>query len=105
MNKSIISGVVGSDPDIKIMSNNSKLARLDIRVSKEFIDGSGETAEKILWIRVEAWNKMADFVESSISKNDRVLIEGEWDIEKWIDDKGHPKIKFLINATMIEKLN
>jgi single stranded DNA-binding protein len=105
MNKSIISGIVGSDPEIKPMANGSKVARLDIRVSKEFIDGSGESAEKILWFRVEAWNKLADFVEATIFKNDRVLIEGEWDIEKWNDQDGNPKIKFLINPKSIEKLN
>jgi single-strand DNA-binding protein len=105
MNKSIISGVVGEKPEIKIMSNSAKVARFDVRVSKEFLNGSGEVVEKILWFRVEAWNHLAEFVERNIIKNDRVLVDGEWDVEKWNDENGNPKVKFLINPKTIERLN
>jgi len=104
MNKTIISGFLGADPIIKILANELKVARFDVAVSKKHKDRSGELVEKTTWFRVEAWGKLADVTEKILRKSDHVLVEGEFEVEKWKDSEGNPKIKYVINPVLIEKL-
>jgi single-strand DNA-binding protein len=74
INKVILVGNAGRDPDVQTTSNGSKVARLSLATSRRFPrDGSYE--ERTEWHRLVMWERLAELVEEYVRKGDRLYIE------------------------------
>lgn len=85
MNKVIVSGAVGKDPQIKESQNGMKIARYSLavrRVSKK--DGEQDCD----WISLIAFDKRADFVEKYVKKGTKLIVEGHISTGKYTDKDG-----------------
>lgn len=87
LNKAIILGRLGQDPDIK-KTNNSTVANLSIATSEKYKDKSGQMQEQTEWHRVTLWGRMAEIAEQYLAKGSLVLIEGKIQTRKWQDQSG-----------------
>lgn len=77
INKVILIGNVGIDPEIKVLSNDTKVAKISVATSESYNDKDGNKVEKTQWHTIIAWRWMADVCEKYISKGSKVYIEGK----------------------------
>ena len=77
VNKAIIVGNVGSDPDIRTMPNGNQVVNLSIATSYEWKDkNTGEKKEKTEWHRCVFFNKIADIAAQYVNKGSKLYVEG-----------------------------
>ncbi len=77
VNKVLLSGCAGSDAEIKVISENLKLARVNLAVNESFTNSAGEDVKKTNWFSLSFWNAKADIAEAKIKKGTRFSIEGK----------------------------
>ena len=90
VNKVILVGNLGRDPEIRHGQDGSKIVSLNVATSEQWKDrASGERREKTEWHRVVVFNdRIADVVERSLKKGSKVYIEGSLQTRKWTDQSG-----------------
>lgn len=93
VNKVIIMGNLGRDPEVRYTQSNQKIVHLAIATSERWRDKqSGEQREKTEWHRVVIFNEnLADVAERYLSKGRTVYIEGQLQTRKWQDQSGVEK--------------
>ena len=89
LNKVLLIGRLGSDPEIKQMVNGKNVARLSIATSNTWKDkNTGEKKEKTEWHRVVIFNEgLVNVVQQYVKKGSQVYIEGQLTTRKWRDEK------------------
>lgn len=90
VNKAIIMGRVGADPEIKSFNSGSKVANFRVATSESWKDKeTGEKKEKTEWHSVNAWGDgLVGAIESYLRKGMVVLVEGQIETRKWQDKDG-----------------
>ena len=93
VNKVILVGNLGRDPEIRSMPNGDRIANLSIATSETWRDkSSGERKEKTEWHRVVIFNdNIVKVVENYVKKGSTVYIEGALQTRKWTDQQGVEK--------------
>ena len=93
VNKVILVGNVGKDPEMRSMQSGGKIANLTLATSETWNDkASGERKEKTEWHRVVVFNeRVADVVERFVKKGDKIYVEGSLQTRKWTDQSGQEK--------------
>ncbi len=93
VNKVILVGNLGNDPDIKAMSSGSRVCNLSIATSESWKDrNTGERREKTEWHRVVLFNEaLVNLSEQYLRKGSKVYIEGQLETRKWTDQSGVEK--------------
>ena len=93
VNKVILVGNLGRDPEVRTTNNGSKVVQLSIATSERWRDrGSGEQREKTEWHRVVIFNeRLADVAERYLQRGRQVYIEGQLQTRKWQDQEGNDK--------------
>lgn len=76
INKAILVGNVGADPEIRTTAGGNKVAKLSLATSRRYNDRSGGVREDAQWHRLTVWGKLADVVEQYVHKGDRLYVEG-----------------------------
>ena len=89
LNKVLLIGRLGADPEIKQMVNGKSVARLSIATSNTWKDkNTGEKKEKTEWHRVVIFNEgLVNVVQQYVKKGAQVYIEGQLTTRKWKDEK------------------
>lgn len=77
MNKVILHGNVGCDPDVKALQSGKKVAKFSLATNKSFTNKSGEKTTETQWHSIILWEKLADLAEKYIKKGSSLIIEGE----------------------------
>jgi single-strand DNA-binding protein len=93
VNKVILVGNLGKDPEIRTLNNGDKVANLSLATSEQWRDkASGERKEKTEWHRVVIFNdNIVKVVENYLKKGSTVYIEGSLQTRKWTDQQGVEK--------------
>ncbi len=91
LNKVILVGNLGRDPEIRSMQNGDKVANLNIATSENWKDRDGNRQEKTEWHRVVIFGKIAEVCERYLKKGSKVLIEGKLVTRKWVDKNNNDK--------------
>jgi len=89
LNKVLLIGRLGADPEIKQMVNGKNVARLSLATSNTWKDkNTGEKKEKTEWHRVVIFNEgLVNVVQQYVKKGTQVYIEGQLTTRKWKDEK------------------
>ena len=89
MNKHLIAGNVGKDPEIKVTNNGMKIANFTIAVNAYSKDKeTGERIDSVDWFNVVAFGKLADLVENYVQKGKKLLIVGKVKTRTYQADDG-----------------
>ncbi len=92
INKVILVGNLGRDPEIRHTANGKKIASFSLATSEIWRDTNGERQEKTEWHRIVIFNSStADFVERFLKKGSKVYVEGSLQTRKWVDNSGQDK--------------
>jgi len=93
VNKVILVGNLGRDPEVRTFQGGGKVCNLSIATSQKWKDkGTGETRERTEWHRVAIFaDRLADLAERYLRKGSRVYLEGKLETRKWQDQAGQDR--------------
>jgi single-strand DNA-binding protein len=91
LNKTMLIGNVGSDPEVRTTPSGTKVAKLSLATNRSFQDRSGQQQERTEWHRLTFFAKLADIVEQYVKKGDRLYVEGRIEYSQTQDDQGGVK--------------
>lgn len=92
VNKVILLGNLGREPEIKMTSSGAKIANLSVATSETWKDKQGQRQERTEWHRVVIFNpNLADIAERYLRKGSKVYVEGSLQTRKWTDAAGVDK--------------
>jgi single-strand DNA-binding protein len=101
VNKVILLGHVGKEPEIKTLDNGTKIARFSLATT-ETVKRDGQKHEYTEWHTIVAWRGMADIVEKIIHKGTLVYLEGKLKSRSWEDEN---KVRRSVVEIELEILN
>jgi single-strand DNA-binding protein len=91
VNKVILIGNVGKDPEIRYMQSGEPIANFSLATNEVWNDKSGQKQERTEWHRVEVFGKTAQVVRDYVTKGKPVYIEGSIRYDEWTDKDGNKR--------------
>lgn len=104
VNKVIILGHLGADPEVRTVSNGNTVARLSVATSENWVDREGQRQERTEWHRVVVWGKQAEVCGKYLNKGRQVYVEGRLQTRSWEDAQGQKKYTTEVIAGQIQFL-
>ncbi len=104
VNKVIIIGRLGTDPESKAVGQNQTVTRLSVATSENWTDKQGQRQERTEWHRVVAWGKLAELCAKHLSKGRQVYVEGRLQTRSWEDQQGQKRYATEIVANTVQFL-
>ena len=99
VNKVILIGNVGKDPEVKYAPSGVALAKFSLATNERFKDKSGEWQDRTEWHNVLAWQRLAEIVGEYVRKGAKLYIEGKLQTSSWEDrSSGEKKYRTEIIA-------
>ncbi|WP_445946908.1 single-stranded DNA-binding protein [Shewanella sp.] len=91
VNKVIIVGNLGQDPEVRYMPNGNAVANITVATSESWKDQQGQQQERTEWHRVVMFGKLAEITGEYLRKGSQVYLEGKLQTRKWKDQSGQDK--------------
>ena len=102
LNKVMLIGNLGADPEVRSTSGGSRVATFSLATSRTWTGASGDKQEKTEWHRCVVWNnkssQLADIVERYLKKGDKVYVEGRVEYRQWQDKENQTRYSTEINV-------
>lgn len=106
VNKVILIGNLGQDPEVKYMPNGNAVANITVATSESWKDkNTGEQVDKTEWHRVVFFRRLAEIVGEYLKKGSKVYIEGKLQTRKWQDKNGADHWTTEIMASEMQMLD
>lgn len=104
VNKVIIIGRLGKDPEMKTIGQGSVVTALTVATSENWTDKNGQKQERTEWHRINVWGKPAENCAKYLSKGSQVYVEGRLQTRSW-EDNGQKKYATDIVASTVQFLS
>ena len=105
INKVILVGNLGQDPEVRYSASGSAVATLNIATSEQWTDKqSGQKQERTEWHRVVMFNRLGEIAGEYLKKGSQVYIEGKLQTRKWQDQNGQDRYTTEIVANEMQML-
>ncbi len=104
VNKVILIGNLGKDPDTRYMSNGEAVTNITLATTDSWKDKNGEKHEKTEWHRVTFYRKLAEIAGEYLKKGRQVYVEGRLETRKWTDKSGADRYTTEVIATEMKML-
>ncbi|HEB87598.1 MAG TPA: single-stranded DNA-binding protein [Gammaproteobacteria bacterium] len=106
VNKVILIGNLGKDPDVKYAANGNAVANITLATSESWKDkNTGEQVDKTEWHRVVFFRRLAEVAAEYLKKGSKVYIEGKLQTRKWQDQSGQDRYTTEIVANDMQMLD
>ena len=105
INKVIIVGFLGNDPEVRTMPNGEFVVNISVATSESWTDkNSGEKKEVTEWHRIVIYRKLAEIAAQYLHKGSQVYIEGRLKTRKWQDNNGQDRYSTEIQCDNLQML-
>lgn len=104
VNKVILIGNLGKDPETRYMSNGEAVTNITLATTDTWKDKNGDKQEKTEWHRVTFYRKLAEIAGEYLKKGRSVYVEGRLETRKWTDKNGMDRYTTDIIATDMKML-
>ncbi|MGZ5280630.1 MAG: single-stranded DNA-binding protein [Pseudobdellovibrionaceae bacterium] len=105
VNKVILVGRLGADPELKSVGNSQSVARLNIATSESWTGKDGQKQDRTEWHRVVVWGRQAENCAKHLAKGRQVYVEGRLQTRSWEDTtSGQKKYSTEIVASTVQFL-
>ena len=104
LNKVMLIGSLGRDPEIRYMPNGDAACNLSVATSESWKDKNGEKHERTEWHRISMFGKLAEIAGQYLAKGSSVYLEGKLQTRKWTDKDGVDKYTTEIIADRMQML-
>jgi len=105
VNKAIIIGTLGKDPELRKTPNGNSVASFSVATNEKFTDSKGQKQEKTEWHNIVVWSKLADLCGQYLAKGKDVYLEGKITTRSWEDNNGQKKYTTEIVASTVQFLS
>lgn len=106
VNKAILVGTLGNDPETKAFPNGGSVTQFSIATSESWTDkNSGERKEQTEWHRIVLNNKVGEIAQKYLKKGSKVYIEGSIRTRKWTDQSGQERYSTEIRGDQLQMLD
>ncbi|NLZ16194.1 MAG: single-stranded DNA-binding protein [Desulfobulbaceae bacterium] len=105
INKVILIGNLGADPEIRYTQSGSQVATFNVATTEKWKGQDGNIQEQTEWHRIVAWSKLAEICGQYLHKGSRVYIEGRLQTRKWQDQSGVDRYTTEIIAREMKMLS
>lgn len=106
VNKVILVGTLGRDPETKTFPNGGSLTQFSIATTEKWKDkNSGEQKENTEWHRIVASNRLGEIAQQYLKKGSKVYIEGKLKTRQWTDQNGQERYTTEISANELQMLD
>lgn len=106
INKAILIGNLGGDPDVKVFNDGAKIATISLATSERWTDKqTGEKRENTEWHKVVFNNRLAEIAEQYLRKGSKVYVEGAIKTRKYTDKQGIERYTTEIKASVMQMLD
>ena len=104
MNKIIVIGHLGNDPEMRYTPNGQSVTSFNVASSRRYRTADGEQREETEWFRVSAFGRLADVCNQYLTKGRQVYVEGRLKGRSYSDRDGQPRYSLDINANEVQFL-
>jgi single-strand DNA-binding protein len=104
VNKVILIGRLGKDPELKYTPSGAPVAKFSLATDESFKDKTGEKQDRTEWHNIVAWNKLAEICGEYLTKGKLVYIEGSIRSRQWQDQSGNKRTSYEIIANQMQML-
>jgi single-strand DNA-binding protein len=105
VNKAIIVGTLGKDPEVRYTSGGSAIVNCSVATNESWKDkNTGENVEKTEWHRISIFGKLAEIAAQYLKKGQQVYFEGKIQTRKWQDQSGNDRYTTEIVAKEMQML-
>jgi single-strand DNA-binding protein len=104
INKVIIVGNLGNDPELRYMPNGNAVANLSIATSESWKDQQGQQQERTEWHKVTMYRRLAEVAGEYLKKGSQIYIEGKLQTRKWQDQSGNDRYTTEIIADNMQMM-
>ena len=101
INKVILIGNLGRDPEVKYTQSGTAVANLSLATNEVWTDKAGQKQERTEWHRVVVWGKQAQIVAEHLSKGKQVFVEGSLQTRSWDDREGNKRYTTEVRAVRV----
>ena len=106
INKVILIGNLGNDPDVRYTSGGSPIANISLATSESWRDKeTGDQQERTEWHRIVFFGRRAEFVSEYLRKGSKIYVEGRLRTNKWQDRDGNDRYTTEIVANDVQMLD
>ena len=106
VNKVILVGTLGRDPETKTFPNGGSLTQFSIATSESWTDkNTGERKEHTEWHRIVASNRLGEIAQQYLKKGSKVYIDGKLKTRQWTDQNGQERYTTEISANELQMLD
>ncbi len=104
VNKVIIVGRLGLDPEVKSLGSGQTVTRLSVATSENWVDKEGQKQERTEWHKIVVWGRLAEICGKHLSKGRQVYLEGRLQTRSWEDQQGQKRYTTEIVAQTVQFL-
>ena len=105
INKAIILGTIGKDPEMRYAASGSAIASFSVATNESWVDkNTGQKVEKCEWHNITAFGKLGEICGQYLKKAGQVYIEGKIQTDKWQDNEGKDRYSTKIIASEMQML-
>lgn len=105
VNKAIIVGTLGQDPEVRYTANGSAVANISVATNENWKDRqTGEMQERTEWHRIVLFGKLAEIAQQYLKKGSQAYFEGRIQTRKWQDQSGNDRYSTEIVANEMQML-
>jgi single-strand DNA-binding protein len=101
VNKAILVGNVGKDPEVKFLPSGSPVANFSLATSERYKDKSGELQERTEWHNLVAYDRLAEIIRDYVKKGAKLYVEGRIQTRSW-DDKQSGQKRYMTEISVRE---
>lgn len=105
VNKVILIGHLGKDPEVKYTASGAPVCRFSLATNETFKNKAGEAQKRTEWHSIVAWGKLAEICGEYLTKSKQVYIEGSIRSGKWEDRDGNERKSYDIVARYMQMLS
>ena len=104
VNKVIIIGTLGKDPEVRNLANGDAVANVSVATNEEWKDKNGEKQKRTEWHNLVLWKRLAEIAGEYLKKGSTIYVEGSLRTEKWQDKEGNDRYTTKIHVTELQML-
>ncbi|HLI71408.1 MAG TPA: single-stranded DNA-binding protein [Ktedonobacteraceae bacterium] len=105
LNKIMLIGNLGKDPDFNVTSDGTPVARFSLAVNRYSKNSSGERVKETDWFNIVVWRQLAEICEKYLHKGSKVYIEGRLSVRKFNDKEGIQRTAVEVVASDMKMLD
>ena len=105
INKVILIGNLGSDPELRSTPSGVQVANCSLATSETWTDKGGERQERAEWHRIVLWRRLAEVAGQYLKKGSKIYIEGKLQTRSWEDQNGQKRYTTEVIASSMEMLD